>query len=73
MTRRSKSITPAQASTAMSAGELVLVDVREPAELAEARVRGAIRIPLGQLPARVTEARQPAANHHSTPQPEHIR
>ncbi len=48
--RRSKSMTPAQASAAMSAGELVLVDVREPAELAQARVRGAIHIPSASYP-----------------------
>ena len=53
--RRSKPMTPAQASAAMSAGELVPLDVREAAELAEALLHGAIHIPLGQLPARVTE------------------
>ena len=53
--RRSKSLTPTEAAAALTRGELQLVDVREPAELAEARVNGAKHIPLGQLPARLSE------------------
>ena len=53
--RRSKSLTPTEAAAALTGGELQLVDVREPAELAEARVKGVKHIPLGQLPARLSE------------------
>jgi rhodanese-related sulfurtransferase len=53
--RRSKSMTPAEAADAMAGGELQLVDVRESAELAEARIDGAAHIPLGQLKARLGE------------------
>lgn len=53
--RRSKSVTPDQAAAALSRGELQLIDVREPAELAQARVAGAQHIPLGQLRDRLGE------------------
>ncbi len=53
--RRSKSLTPSEADDAMSRGELQLVDVREPAELAEARIDGAAHIPIGELPSRLAE------------------
>jgi rhodanese-related sulfurtransferase len=53
--RRSKSMTPTEAAAALSRGELQLVDVREPAELSEARVAGATHIPLGQLTGRLGE------------------
>jgi rhodanese-related sulfurtransferase len=53
--RPSKSLTPAEAAAAHERGELLLVDVREAGELAEARVRGAIHIPLRQLGARLRE------------------
>lgn len=53
--RRSKSLTPTEAAYALNRGELQLVDVREPAELSEARVHGAKHIPLGQLSARLGE------------------
>lgn len=36
-------------------GEGVIVDVREPEELAQAAVPGAIHIPLGHLPARLDD------------------
>ena len=52
---RKPSITPEQAAAAVARRELVLVDVREPAELRGGRVRGAVNIPLGQLRARVHE------------------
>jgi rhodanese-related sulfurtransferase len=45
------SITPAEAAAGLGAHELVLVDVRQPDELAAGRVRGAVNIPLGQLGA----------------------
>jgi rhodanese-related sulfurtransferase len=52
---RSKSLTPSDAAAALARGELQLIDVREPAELSEARVKGARHIPLGQLPAKLGE------------------
>jgi hypothetical protein len=51
---RKPSITPEQAA-AVARRELVLVDVRDPAELRGARVHGAANIPLGQLRARIAE------------------
>jgi rhodanese-related sulfurtransferase len=53
--RRSKSLPPKEAAAALERGELQLVDVRETAELAEARVEGATHIPLAKLPARLGE------------------
>jgi rhodanese-related sulfurtransferase len=52
---RSKSMTPAEAADAMLRGELQLVDVRESAELASARIEAATHIPLGQLRSRLGE------------------
>lgn len=61
--RRSKALTPTEAADALNRGELQLVDVREAAELAEARVEGAKHIPLAQLSARIGELdpRRPTA------------
>jgi rhodanese-related sulfurtransferase len=53
--RRLITVTAAEAAAAMRRGELQLVDVREPAELAEARVDGATHIPLGELQRRLVE------------------
>ena len=53
--RRSSSLTPNHAAAALSRGDLQLIDVREVAELTEARVEGANHIPLGQLPQRLAE------------------
>lgn len=53
--RRSNSLTPNEAAAAMRRGELQLVDIREPAELAQGRVVGARHIPLGQLTSRLAE------------------
>ena len=53
--RRSKSVTPSEASAALRRGELQLVDVRASAELADGRVEGAAHIPLTQLSARLGE------------------
>lgn len=53
--RRKPSITPDQAAAGIADGQLVLVDVREPAELRAGRVRGSLNIPLSQLRARVNE------------------
>jgi rhodanese-related sulfurtransferase len=61
--QRKSTITPEQAAERMAAGELVVVDVREPAEVREAAIAGAKLIPLGQLDARVGELdpRRPVA------------
>ncbi len=53
--RPNPSITPEQAAAAHARRELVLVDVRQPAELRAGRVRGAANIPLGQLSGRLGE------------------
>ena len=52
---RTRSITPAEALEQQRAGGLVLVDVREPAEVRQGRIKGARNIPLGQLGARLGE------------------
>ncbi len=52
---RSKSLTPSDAAAALARGELQLIDVREPSELSETRVKGARHIPLAQLPAKLGE------------------
>jgi rhodanese-related sulfurtransferase len=52
---RSKSLTPNDAAAALARGELQLIDVREPAEVSDARIKGARHIPLAQLPAKLGE------------------
>ena len=52
---RKPSITPEQAAAGHASGELVLVDVRQPAEVRSARVHGAVHIPLAQLAGRLAE------------------
>jgi rhodanese-related sulfurtransferase len=52
---RSRSITPERAAARLTSGELVLVDVRQPAELRAGRVRDAVNIPLTRLPGRLDE------------------
>lgn len=47
--------TTADLAAAMTAGDATVVDVREPNEYVEGHVPGAHLIPLGQLPARLTE------------------
>ena len=37
------------------AGSLVLLDCREPEELAAARIAGALHVPMGEVPARLQE------------------
>jgi len=56
--RRDEEITPAQACERARKGEIYLVDVREPSEVSQMRVRGALLAPLsafenevGGLPA----------------------
>ena len=53
--RRSRSLTPTEAADALSRGELQLIDVRDSAEVAAARVEGATHIPLQELPQRLDE------------------
>ena len=53
--RRFSSITPTDAAAALRRGDLQLVDVRETAELTEARIEGANHLPLGELPQRLAE------------------
>lgn len=53
--RRPKALSPSEAHDSVSRGDLQLIDVREPQELAEASILGAVHIPLGQLPARIGE------------------
>ena len=53
--RRVNSLAPEDAAAALDRGELQLVDVREGAELAGARVAGASHIPLAQVRARLGE------------------
>lgn len=48
-------ILPAQAAPLVASGRALLLDVREPVEWAEARIPGAIHLPLGELPARLDE------------------
>lgn len=52
---RKPSITPEEAAAGIATHELVLVDVRQPAELRAGRARGAVNIPLAQLRARLHE------------------
>jgi rhodanese-related sulfurtransferase len=52
---RMPSISPEQAAARLARRDLLLVDVRQPAEVRRGRVRGAINIPLGQLRARLAE------------------
>jgi rhodanese-related sulfurtransferase len=51
-----QSLTPAELKKRLDAGEpLVLLDVREPKEIAIACIAEAVSIPLGELPARTHE------------------
>ena len=54
---RTRSIQPQEAARLVAAGELTLVDVREPEEIRAAAVGGAVRIPLGALSGRLDELR----------------
>ena len=53
--RRKPSITAEQASVSVARGELVLVDVRHPAELRRGRVHGSVHMPLTELRDRLHE------------------
>jgi rhodanese-related sulfurtransferase len=52
----SKRVQPADIDAMLAKGDVVVLDVREPSELAETgTVKGAIHIPLGQLESRLGE------------------
>jgi len=41
-----KDLTPTEVKTALDAGRILLIDVREPAEFAAERIHGALNFPL---------------------------
>lgn len=43
---KTKDLTPQQVKTALDAQDVVLIDVREPAEFAAERIQGAVNVPL---------------------------
>jgi rhodanese-related sulfurtransferase len=52
---RTRSIQPQEAARLLAAGELTLVDVREPEEVRAEAVDGALHIPFGALSGRLGE------------------
>jgi rhodanese-related sulfurtransferase len=55
-------LSPAQLRQLLDAGEpLVLLDVREPEEVALGRIAGALHIPMGEIPGRLHELDPDAA------------
>lgn len=44
-----------EAARRFEAGEVLLLDVREPSELALAKVEGAVHVPMRQVPARLAD------------------
>jgi rhodanese-related sulfurtransferase len=51
-------ISPSDLASKLSSGkpaDLVLLDVREPWEVATARIEGSLSIPMGEIPARLQE------------------
>ena len=55
MFRRKPAITAEEAAAGITSRALVLVDVRQPAELRHGRVRGSVNIPLTELRHRLHE------------------
>lgn len=55
MPPRAPLVRPTIAAERVAAGQAVLLDVREPFELEEASVNGALHIPMGEVAARVSE------------------
>jgi len=51
----SPEIEPEEAARRHAAGEVALVDVREPGEWEAGRIAGAVHVPLGDLPGRFAE------------------
>ena len=43
---KTRDLTPQQVKTALAAGEILLIDVREPGEFAAERIAGALNVPL---------------------------
>lgn len=48
-------MTPQQAKAAVDAGDAIIIDVREPDEVAQAAIPGATHIPMGDLLDRLAE------------------
>ena len=55
--RRSAPLTPAAAAAGVSAGDLLLVDVRDAAEFREGHAPGALHVPLGRVGAELERLR----------------
>lgn len=54
---KTKDLTPSQVKAALDAQEILLIDVREPAEFAEERIAGAMNVPLSTFdPAALPDA-----------------
>lgn len=54
---KTKDLTPQQVKAALDTGEIVLIDVREPAEFAAEKIAGAINVPLSTFdPAALPDA-----------------
>jgi rhodanese-related sulfurtransferase len=52
-------ISPADATALLSKGEARLIDVREPWEIATARIEGSVAMPMGEVPARAHQELDP--------------
>ena len=51
-----KEVSPAEVKRLLDAGrQLLLLDVREPEEVALVRINGSVHIPMGEIPGRVHE------------------
>jgi rhodanese-related sulfurtransferase len=50
-----------EAARLISGGDVVLLDVREPWEWSQARLKGAVHVPLRQVPSRVADLKDRAA------------
>ncbi len=56
-------ITPTEVKQKLASAEpLMLLDVREPAELQVARIEGAVHIPMGDIPMRANQELDPEAH-----------
>jgi len=54
---KTKNLSPAQVKAALDAGQILLIDVREPAEFAAERIHGALNFPLSTFdPAALPKA-----------------
>ena len=52
-------ISPAEAASLIKQGQIRLIDVREPWEVATARIDGSVPIPMGDIPARAHQELNP--------------